>query len=85
MNQVKLLDNLINDKNKFYNELEKVIIGQKEVIDYIFIAFLCRGHVLLEGVPGLGKTLLIKTLLAISSRFFPIYWFFLRCNNFFFL
>ena len=43
MDQVKLLDNLINDKNKFYKELEKVIIGQKEVIDYIFIAFLCRG------------------------------------------
>ncbi len=62
MDQVKLLDNLINDKNKFYKELEKVIIGQKEVIDYIFIAFLCRGHVLLEGVPGLGKTLLIKTI-----------------------
>ena len=62
MDQVKLLDNLINDKNQFYKELEKVIIGQKEVIDYIFIAFLCKGHVLLEGVPGLGKTLLIKTI-----------------------
>ena len=62
MDQVKLLDNLINDKSKFYKELEKVIIGQKGVIDYIFIAFLCRGHVLLEGVPGLGKTLLIKTI-----------------------
>jgi len=62
MDQVKLLNKLISDKNQFYHELGKVIIGQKEVIDYIFIAFLCKGHVLLEGVPGLGKTLIIKTI-----------------------
>ena len=42
--------------------VSKVIIGQKDVIDHLFIALLCRGHVLLEGVPGLAKTLLIKTL-----------------------
>ena len=40
MDQVKLLNKLISDKNQFYHELGKVIIGQKEVIDYIFIAFL---------------------------------------------
>jgi MoxR-like ATPase len=43
-------------------ELHKVIVGQQEAIDLIVISMLCRGHVLLEGVPGLGKTLLFKTL-----------------------
>merc|ERR1739841_83583 len=42
--------------------ISKVIIGQKDVMDHLFIALLCRGHILLEGVPGLAKTLLIKTL-----------------------
>ena len=42
--------------------LSNVIVGQKDVIDHLFIALLCRGHVLLEGVPGLAKTLLIKSL-----------------------
>ncbi|QZY56416.1 AAA family ATPase [Crassaminicella profunda] len=44
------------------NELSKVIVEQEEVIDLILIALLTKGHVLLEGVPGLGKTLLIKSL-----------------------
>jgi len=43
-------------------ELRKVIIGQEEVIGEILTAFFARGHCLLIGVPGLGKTLLVKTL-----------------------
>src|SRR5918995_2820643 len=43
-------------------ELERVIIGQQEVIAEILIGFLSGGHCLLRGVPGLAKTLLIKTL-----------------------
>lgn len=43
-------------------ELEKVIVGHREVIEGVLIALLCGGHVLLEGVPGLGKTLLVKSL-----------------------
>lgn len=43
-----------------FNELSKAIIGQKEVIKKIFIAFLADGHVLLEGVPGLAKTQILK-------------------------
>lgn len=43
-------------------ELGKVIIEQEEVIDLLLIAILTKGHVLLEGVPGLGKTLLIKSI-----------------------
>ena len=43
-------------------ELEKVIVGQKEVIEQVFVAMLARGHALLEGVPGLAKTLLISSV-----------------------
>ncbi len=49
------------------HEMKKVIVGQKDVIDLIIIAMLCKGHVLLEGVPGLGKTLMFKTLSKILS------------------
>ncbi|MBI2988349.1 MAG: AAA family ATPase [Deltaproteobacteria bacterium] len=43
-------------------EVQKVIVGHADVIRKVLIAFLAGGHVLLEGVPGLGKTLLIKSL-----------------------
>jgi MoxR-like ATPase len=43
-------------------EIGKVIIGQKDVVEELLTAFLARGHCLLEGLPGLGKTLLIRTL-----------------------
>jgi MoxR-like ATPase len=43
-------------------ELAKVIVGQKRVIEEILIAIFCRGHCLMQGVPGLAKTLLISTL-----------------------
>ncbi len=62
MDNIKSLTNLTKDKENFYDELGKVIIGQVDIIEHIFIAILCKGHVLLEGVPGLGKTLIIKTI-----------------------
>jgi len=43
-------------------EVEKVIVGHREIIDHVLIGLFAGGHVLLEGVPGLGKTLLVKTL-----------------------
>ena len=43
-------------------ELQKVIVGQEEVIEQVFAAIFTRGHCLLEGVPGLAKTLLVSTL-----------------------
>jgi MoxR-like ATPase len=46
-------------------EIEKVIIGQRPVIDGAFVALLTDGHVLLEGVPGVAKTLLVRTLAAV--------------------
>src|SRR5437588_1975570 len=43
-------------------ELAKVIIGQSDVIEQVLIAMFARGHALLEGVPGLAKTLLVSSL-----------------------
>ena len=62
MDNVKLLEELVNKRENFYAEVNKVIVGQRDVLEYIFIALLCKGHVLLQGVPGLGKTLIIKTI-----------------------
>ena len=60
MDNVKLLEQLVNKRENFHAEVSKVIVGQRDVLEYIFIALLCKGHVLLQGVPGLGKTLIIK-------------------------
>jgi MoxR-like ATPase len=62
MDNIKIVEQLNESRDKLFNMISRVIIGQKDVIDHLFIALLCRGHVLLEGVPGLAKTLLIKTL-----------------------
>ncbi|MCL6554575.1 MAG: AAA family ATPase, partial [Firmicutes bacterium] len=43
-------------------EVRTVIVGHEALIDHVIIALIANGHVLLEGVPGLGKTLLVKTL-----------------------
>ena len=43
-------------------EVGKVIVGQRELVRTVLMCLLCEGHALLEGVPGLGKTLLLKTL-----------------------
>lgn len=43
-------------------ELAKVIVGQEEVISHLLICLVARGHALIEGVPGLGKTLMIKSI-----------------------
>ena len=50
----KILDVLDN--------IKKVIIGKDEVIKYVLIAVLARGHVLIEDIPGVGKTTLVKAL-----------------------
>ena len=46
-------------------ELQKIIVGQDEVIEQLFAAIFTRGHCLLEGVPGLAKTLMVSTLAKI--------------------
>lgn len=57
---------LIKDEsNRFAaltREVAKIIVGQKEILDFINIALLCNGHILLEGVPGVAKTTMIKAI-----------------------
>jgi MoxR-like ATPase len=48
-------------------EVAKVVVGQDSIVTGLVIALLCRGHVLLEGVPGVAKTLLVRTLAAALS------------------
>jgi MoxR-like ATPase len=54
-------ENLVNGYNKLRAELAKRIVGQEDVIEQVFIAMAAGGHCLLEGVPGLAKTLLVKS------------------------
>lgn len=55
---------------KIRTEMAKVVVGQGEVIDQVLVALLCEGHVLLEGVPGIAKTLIARTLsMTISAEF----------------
>jgi MoxR-like ATPase len=48
-------------------EVGKVVVGQEEILEGVLIALVARGHVLIEGVPGLGKTLLVRTLARVLS------------------
>ncbi len=59
---VELAAKLAKARVRLEAEVRKVIVGQVEVIDELLIALFCRAHALLVGVPGLGKTLLVKTL-----------------------
>ena len=48
--------------DKIKTEISRIMVGQEEVIDGVLTALMAGGHVLLEGVPGLGKTMLIRSL-----------------------
>lgn len=61
-NDVELVGRLNQSIKNIKTEIGKVIIGQNEIIEQLIISLLARGHCLLVGVPGLAKTLLIKTL-----------------------
>jgi MoxR-like ATPase len=74
MYDVRALNELVAKESAFVdkllNEVGKVIVGQTYMIECILIGLLTGGHVLLEGVPGLAKTLTVRTLCdAISSKF----------------
>ena len=66
MNQInkdlEILEKLTEAKHLFFKETGKTIVGQKDILDLMLISILARGHSLLVGVPGLAKTLIIKTL-----------------------
>ncbi len=59
---LQVLKKLAEAKKEFFKEVGKIIIGQQEILDHMLIALLAKGHSLIIGVPGLAKTLLIKTL-----------------------
>src|SRR6266851_3523133 len=44
------------------DRLHQVVVGHREILDQILVAFFAGGHVLIEGVPGIGKTLIVRTL-----------------------
>ncbi len=56
------LDSFRGEFKRVHGEISKVIVGYGNIIDDVLMAVLARGHVLLEGVPGLGKTKLVQTL-----------------------
>jgi MoxR-like ATPase len=56
------VDQFRQHAEKIKSEVGKVIVGQNEVVRHVLVSILAGGHVLLEGVPGLGKTMLIRTL-----------------------
>ena len=58
----ELIEHLIRQTETLRQEIHKVVFGQEQVIEELLIALLARGHALLIGVPGLAKTLLVKTL-----------------------
>ncbi len=58
----EVLDALHDGFGRLRDEVGKVIVGQESIIKHVFVCLLCQGHVLLVGVPGLAKTLLIRTL-----------------------
>src|SRR5215813_1345424 len=71
---VKAVNDLVQAESAFVdriiNEIGKVIIGQRYMVERILVGLLAGGHVLLEGVPGLAKTLTVRTVCdAISAKF----------------
>src|SRR5437879_1450395 len=62
MNQEARVREFVAAFEALRTEVEKVIVGHRAIITHVLTAMFAGGHVLLEGVPGLGKTLLVRTL-----------------------
>ena len=60
--EIQAIDKLMSGKEAILKQMREVIVGQENAIDQILMAFFAGGHCLLEGVPGLAKTLIIKTI-----------------------
>jgi MoxR-like ATPase len=59
---LEAVESLAQAKDRVLDEVGKIIIGQKDVLDQILTAFFAKGHCLLMGVPGLAKTLMVHSL-----------------------
>jgi MoxR-like ATPase len=73
-NEIRALGEKVQSQSAFldriYTETSKVIVGQQHMLDRLILALLANGHILLEGMPGLAKTLSIKTLAsAVDASF----------------
>ncbi len=66
----QILDTIQNARERILNEIHKVVIGQDDIIEQMIIGMMARGHALLTGVPGLGKTLLVKSIAQTFSLSF---------------
>jgi MoxR-like ATPase len=64
------LERLLEQLRKARDEMARSVVGQKEVVEQLLIALICGGHTLLEGSPGVGKTLLVRTLGAVAGLSF---------------
>ena len=64
------LDRLLQALRRTRDEIAKAVVGQHDVVDQLLIALICGGHVLLEGAPGVGKTLLVRTLATATGLSF---------------
>lgn len=62
MSDVTAINNLVTKYTQLQQEIGKVIIGQKEAVNFSLLSIFCGGHSLLIGVPGLAKTLLVNTI-----------------------
>lgn len=62
MSDVKAIEQLAEAHKSVRSEIAKIIVGQDEIVDQLLISLFARGHCLLVGVPGLAKTLIIRTL-----------------------
>lgn len=62
MSDVEAVSNLVSKYNALRQEIKKVIVGQDEVVEQVLLSIFSGGHVLLIGVPGLAKTLLVNTV-----------------------
>ena len=69
-NDLAAIAALVDDQRRLRTEIGKVIVGQDEVVEQLLMGLFARGHVLLVGVPGLAKTLLVSTVAKILSLSF---------------
>ena len=70
MSDVELIQGLVVNYKQLKKEIGKVIVGQAELVEGVLIAFFSEGSVLIEGVPGLAKTLTVRTLAGVVGGSF---------------
>ena len=70
LDESEILSQIQSARDRIRGEIEKVVIGQEAIIEQLIIGLMARGHALLTGVPGLGKTLLVKSIARTFSLSF---------------